>query len=91
MLVGFAIAGNNLYVRSMSAAGVWYRRALANGVGRIKVGRTEYDVTFHDAAAEDHTPTDAGYVKKYWMAGRRMIGTMTNDSAHALTIRIDPR
>ncbi|MEH0420769.1 DUF2255 family protein [Streptomyces sp. B21-083] len=96
--VGFVVVADDIYVRSMSASGRWYRRALANGVGSIQARgivraatfrSLVYDVTFHDAADAPHDAINAAYAKKYRLAGRRAVEMATNDAARPLTIRID--
>ncbi|MFI5898229.1 DUF2255 family protein [Actinoplanes sp. NPDC051513] len=92
--VGFVIVDGDIYVRSMTASGLWYRRALANGAGIIRAGRvirTMREVTFHDGADAPHEQVDAAYAKKYRLAGRRMIESITNEAMQPLTVRIDLR
>jgi hypothetical protein len=89
--VGFVVVGDEIYVRSMSAAGLWYRRALASGAGSIRVRRVERAVTFHDAPDAPHEDINATYARKYRLAGRRTIETITNEAMRPLTVRIEPR
>ncbi|MEU9065147.1 DUF2255 family protein [Streptomyces sp. NPDC048430] len=98
--VGFVAVQGDLYVRSMSASGLWYRRAMANGIGRIQARgivraatfrSLVYDVTFHDAADAPHDAIDAAFAKKYRLAGRRAVEMATNEASHPLTVRIVPR
>ncbi len=59
-------ARDELYVRSAYGTdNPWYRRATASGVGRIRAGGVERDVTFAGAAAEGHAAIDAAYQRKY--------------------------
>jgi hypothetical protein len=59
-------AGDELYVRSAYGPdNPWYRRATASGVGRIRAGGVERDVTFADAAPDAHAGVDAAYHAKY--------------------------
>lgn len=78
--VGFVAVQGGLYVRSMSASGLWYRSAngvgntQARGIVRAATFRSlEYDVTFHDAADAPHDAIDAAFAKKYRLAGRRAV------------------
>jgi hypothetical protein len=84
--------GNELYVRS--AAGPdnpWYRRAIASGVGRIRAGGIERDVTFATPSTEVHAAIDAAYHAKYDQYGAQIVGTVVNPDAPAVTIRLIPR
>lgn len=87
----------------MSASGLWYGRAIANGAGSIQARgivraatfrSLVYDITFHDASDADHDAIDAidaTYTKKYRLAGRSAVETATNEASHPLTVRIEPR
>ena len=54
----------------------WYRRAKASGIGRIRAGGLERDVTFADAAAGVHAALDAAYHAKYDPYGPKIVGTV---------------
>ena len=85
-------AGDDLYVRS--AYGVdnpWYRRARASGVGRIRAGGVERDVTFADATPGAQTAVDHVYHAKYDRYGPKIVGTVTVPGSEAVTIRLVPR
>lgn len=57
---------DQLYVRSAYGPdNPWFRRATASGVGRIRAGGLERDVTFVDAAPGVHVDIDAAYHAKY--------------------------
>src|SRR4051812_48726244 len=59
-------AGDDLYVRSAYGSdNPWYRRAKASGIGRIRAGGLERDVTFADADPDVHDALDAAYHTKY--------------------------
>jgi hypothetical protein len=84
--------GADVYVRS--AAGPdnpWYRRAVASGVGRIRAGGVERDVTFSEATTDVHDDIDAAYHAKYDRYGPQIVGTVVGLHAEAVTIRLIPR
>jgi hypothetical protein len=84
-------AGDELYVRSAyGATNPWYRRARASGIGRIRAGDVEHDVTFDDAAAGVHAAIDAAYHAKYDGYGPQIVGTVIGAQAAAVTIRLLP-
>ena len=84
--------GHDLYVRSAYGANnPWYRRAKASGVGRIRAGGVERDVTFAEAAAEAHADIDKAYHAKYDRYGAAIVGTVVGASAGPVTIRLLPR
>jgi hypothetical protein len=84
--------GDELYVRSAyGATNPWYRRARASGIGRIRAGGVERDVTFVEAAADSHGAIDAAYHAKYDGYGRRIVSTVVGEQAAAVTIRLLPR
>jgi hypothetical protein len=57
---------DELYVRSAHGANnPWFRRAKASGVGRIRAGGVERDVTFAEPAPDVHPDIDATYRGKY--------------------------
>ena len=81
-----------LYVRSAYGPdNPWYRRALASGVGRIRAGGVERDVTFADAAGEAASAIDDAYHAKYDRHGPQIVGTVVGPQAAAVTIRLLPR
>jgi hypothetical protein len=85
-------AGDDIYIRSMVSAGTpWYRRAKASGVGRIKAGGIERDVTFADAEAHDHSTIDAAYHAKYDRYGPGPVGAVVGPGAAPVTLRLLPR
>jgi hypothetical protein len=81
-----------LYVRSAHGAdNPWFRRAKASGVGRIRAGGLERDVTFADPAPDVDARMDAAYHAKYDRYGPEIVGTVVGSRAHAVTIRLVPR
>ena len=83
---------HELYVRSAYGANnPWFRRAKASGVGRIRAGGLERDVTFAQPAPDVHPDIDATYRGKYERYGPAIVGTVVGSLAHAVTIRLVPR
>ena len=85
-------ADAELYVRSAYGANnPWFRRAKASGVGRIRAGGLERDVTFAEPAPDVHPDIDATYRGKYERYGPAIVGTVVGSLTHAVTIRLVPR
>jgi hypothetical protein len=85
-------AGDDLYVRSAYGPGSgWFRRAKTAGIGRIRAGGIERDVTFADADPDSHGDVDQSYHAKYDRYGPAIVGAVTGDEAAPLTIRLLPR
>jgi hypothetical protein len=85
-------AGDELYVRSAYGPNnPWYRRAKASGVGRIRAGGVERDVTFAEAAPGVHGAIDAAYHAKYDRYGPKIVGSVVGSDAQAVTVRLVPR
>jgi hypothetical protein len=89
-------AGDDLYVRSAyGPTNPWYRRARASGVGRIRAGGVEHDVTFAEAeagaGAGEHAAIDTAYHTKYDRYGPTIVDTIVGPQAQAVTIRLVPR
>jgi threonine dehydrogenase-like Zn-dependent dehydrogenase len=85
-------AGDELYVRSAYGPNnPWYQRAKASGVGRIRAGGIERDVTFADAAPDAHAAIDASYHAKYDHYGPKIVGSVVGPHAQPVTVRLVPR
>ena len=69
----------------------WYLRARASGVGRIRAGGLERDVTFADEAADVYPAIDAAYHAKYDQYGPEIVGTVVGPNAKAVTVRLLPQ
>ena len=83
---------DQLYVRSAYGPdNPWFRRAMASGVGRIRAGGLERDVTFPEPAPDVHPDIDAAYHAKYDRYGPEIVGTVVGPQAHDVTIRLVPR
>jgi len=84
--------GDDAYVRSAyGPANPWYRRARSSGVGRIRAGGVERDVSFDEAETGVHAAIDAAYHAKYDRYGPRIVRSVVGPQAEALTIRLVPR
>ena len=84
-------SGDELYVRSAYGANnPWYRRAKASGVGRIRAGGVEHDVTFAESVATAHQDIDKAYHAKYDRYGPAIVGTVVGDQVAPLTILLVP-
>ena len=85
-------AGDELYVRSAYGSdNPWFRRAQASGIGRIRVGGGEHEVTFEAAAADVHGDIDAAYHAKYDRHGPKIVGTVVGPEVESVTLRLVPR
>jgi hypothetical protein len=85
-------AGDDIYIRS--AYGIdnpWYRRAKTSGVGRVKAGGIERDVTFAAAAPDTHAAIDAAYHAKYDRYGQAIVSTVVGENAMTTTLQLIPR
>ncbi len=86
-------AGDDLYVRSAYGPdNGWYRRARTSGVGRIRAGATERDVTFEEPQPQpelDQALHDA-YHAKYDRYGPGNVRTVTAAGAARNTLRLIP-
>ncbi|MGW2509072.1 DUF2255 family protein [Streptomyces scopuliridis] len=84
--------GDGLFVRSYNGPdGAWFRTAKASGVGRIRCGGIEQDVTFteiSDRALNDRI--DDAYRAKY-AAARGYVPPMVAEGARATTLQLTPR
>jgi hypothetical protein len=82
--------GDDLYVRSAGGPDrPWFRSAIARGVGTIRVGDIERDVTFAETDPAAHPSIDVAYHAKYDRYGQRIVGSVVGAAAHRVTIRLD--
>jgi hypothetical protein len=85
-------AGDELYIRSaFGPTNPCFRRANSRGIGRIRAGGLEREVTFAEAASGVHAAIDAAYHAKYAWYGPRIVGSVVSRQAEAVTIRLVPR
>jgi hypothetical protein len=83
--------GDELYVRSAYGPGnPWFVRAKASGVGRIRAGGVERDVSFEEPAVDAHGAIDAAYHAKYDRHGPRIVGTVVGPKVVGTTLRLVP-
>ena len=83
--------GEELYVRSAYGPGnPWFVRAKASGVGRIRAGGVERDVSFEEPAVDAHGAIDAAYHAKYDRHGPRIVGTVVGPKVVGTTLRLVP-
>lgn len=58
---------------------------------RIRAGGLERDVTFAEAAPDQHPVVDAAYHAKYDQYGPAMLGSVVGQQAREVTVRLLPR
>jgi hypothetical protein len=85
-------ANDDIYVRSAYGPNNgWFRRAKASGVGRIRAGGVERDVSFTEPPADAHPDIDAAYHAKYDRYGPAIVGSVVGEQATKVTLRVVPR
>lgn len=85
-------SGDDLYVRTAYGPGArWFTHAKESGIGRIRAGGVERDVTFAEADPGVATAIDAAYEAKYGRYGTGVVKTVVGEQVHHLTIRLVPR
>lgn len=67
----------------------WYRAAIAQGAGRVRVAGQYWDVTFADAGAEHEAEIDAAYEAKY--PGSSAVEIMQGPGPKSAAVVIAPR
>ena len=83
---------HDIYVRSAYGPdNGWYRRAKASGVGCVRAGGVERDVTFTEPPADVHPDIDAAYHTKYYRHGPAIVGTVVGEQAAKVTLRLVPQ
>jgi len=83
---------SEVYVRSAGGPErPWYRRAMAQGTGRIRAGGIDRDVTFARASADAHDSIDAAYHTKYDSYGENIVSHVTGPNAQPVTVRLVPQ
>lgn len=84
--------GDDVFVRSAyGSANPWFRRAVASGTGRVRVGGLERDVTFEAPDPGVHPDVDAAYHAKYDRYGPSVVGTVVGEKVVDVTLRLVPR
>lgn len=84
-------ASGDLYVRSAGGPKrPWFRHAQAAGNGRIRAGGVEVDVQFAEATPDTQPAIDAAYHAKYDRYGANIVGHVTGQDSHPVTVRLVP-
>ncbi|MFZ6993176.1 DUF2255 family protein [Curtobacterium sp. RRHDQ66] len=84
------VVDDDLYVRAYNGqASRWYRSAIEQGAGRIRVAGAKHEVTFEAVGPDLNSRIDAAYEAKY--AGSQYLPPMLQDGPTSATVRISPR
>lgn len=84
------VVGDDVYVRAASGPeSRWYRAAISQKAGQVRVAGKNYDVTFEPAGDEVSDAIDAAYEAKY--PGSSAVPIMQGDGPKSATVRISPR
>ncbi|GAA1917901.1 hypothetical protein GCM10009775_08080 [Microbacterium aoyamense] len=81
--------GSDVFVRSARQENPWFRRAVASGSGRIRIGGVVKDVAF-ERVVDGGDALDAAYHAKYDRYGAGTVGTVVGPAAHGRTLRVIP-
>jgi hypothetical protein len=82
---------DDLYVRSAYGhENPWFQRALKAGVGRIRAGGVERDVTFEVPSPEVADDVTGAYHAKYDRYGANIVATVVSPEAVRSTLRLVP-
>ncbi len=83
------VVDDKVYVRAASGpTSSWYRAAVAQGAGRVRVADVDREVTFKAADDTDESAIDAAYEAKY--PGSSAVPIMQGDRPKAASVRISP-
>jgi hypothetical protein len=84
------VVDGRVYVRAASGpSSSWYRAAVTQGAGRVRVAGEDYDVVFEPAGKENEAAIDAGYEAKY--PGSSAVPVMRGPGPKSASVRISPR
>ena len=84
------VVDGRVYVRAANGqASRWYRAALAQAAGRVRVGDRVFDVAFERAGSEVDDAIDAAYEAKY--PGSSAVPIMQGAGPKSATVVISPR
>lgn len=84
------VIDGDVYVRAASGQqSSWYRAAMSQKAGRVRVAGKNYEVTFDPAGDELSDAIDAAYEAKY--PGSSAVPIMQGDDPRSATVRISPR
>jgi hypothetical protein len=81
--------GADVFVRSAGGSSrPWFRRAMANGSGRVRTKGVQRDVTFELARTESRAKVDAAYHSKYDRYGENIVGRVVGPNVESVTLRL---
>jgi hypothetical protein len=84
------IVSGDVYVRAARGQeSRWYKAAISQKAGRVRVAGTYYEVTFEPAGEDVSEAIDAGYEAKY--PGSSAVPIMQGAGPKSATVRIAPR
>jgi hypothetical protein len=84
------VVDGDVYARAASGQqSSWYRAAMSQRAGRVRVVGKNYKVTFEPAGDELSDAIDAAYEAKY--PGSSAVPIMQRDGPRSATVRISPR
>lgn len=84
------VVDGKVYVRAANGPDSrWYRAAITQKAGRVRVSGTFYDVAFEDAGTDDEAAIDAAYEAKY--PGSAAVPVMQGAGPKSASVRISPR
>ncbi len=79
-----------MYVRAANGQDSrWYRAAVAQKAGKVRVAGTDIEVTFEAAGTDDEAAIDAAYEAKY--PGSSAVPIMRGAGPKSASVRIWPR
>ena len=89
-LVWPLVVNGEVYVRAANGQqSSWFRAAVSQKAGRIRVGGKDYEVTFEPEGNETAPAIDAAYEEKY--NGSSAVPIMQGEGPKSATVRISPR
>ena len=84
------VIDGDVYVRAANGQeSSWYKAAISQKAGRVRVADTNYEVTFEPAGDEVSDAIDAAYEGKY--PGSDAVPIMQGEGPKPATVRITPR
>lgn len=84
------VVDGQVFVRAANGpASSWYRAAITQGAGRVRVEDRDYEVTFAEAPTDVAAAIDAAYEDKY--PGSSAVAIMQGDGPKSATVVITPR
>ena len=84
------VVDGKVYVRAANGpSSSWYRAAVAQRAGRVRVADVADEVTFEAAGSTDEAAIDAAYEAKY--PGSSAVPVMQGDGPKSASVLISPR